>query len=85
MELCGKMLTIRLGSRLFASWMQAAACNLHTVAKLISRSSLERVGTEYHILFVAVAVGIVCTVLCVWNICCSTGFVCTLLRGVSSG
>ena len=36
MELCGKMLTIRLGSSLFASWMQAAACNLHTVDKLIS-------------------------------------------------
>ena len=68
-----------------ASGIQAAACNWHRVAKLISCSGLERVGTEYHIPFAAVAVGIVCTVLGVWNICSSTGFVCALLRSVSSG
>jgi len=70
--------------RLFASGMRAAACILHTVAKLISCSCLERVGTEYHVLFAVVAVGIVCAVHCVWNICSSTGFVCALLRSVSS-
>ena len=43
--------------RLFTSGMQSAACILHTVAKLISCSCLERVGTEYHILFAVVAVG----------------------------
>jgi hypothetical protein len=43
--------------RLFASGMQASAFILHTVAKLISCSGLERVGTEYHILFTVVAVG----------------------------
>jgi len=37
--------------RLLASGMRAAACILRTVAKLISCSCLERVGTEYHILF----------------------------------
>ena len=51
----------------------------------ISCSCLERIGTEYHFHFAAVAVGIVCTVLRVWNIFSSTGFVCALLRSVSSG
>jgi hypothetical protein len=70
--------------RLFASGMQAAACILYTVAKLISCYCLERVGTEYHILFVVFAVGSICAVHCVGNICSSTGFVCTLFRNVSS-
>jgi len=70
--------------RLFASGMQAAACILHTVVKLISCSCLERVGTEYHILFAVVAVGSICSVHRVWNICGSTGFVCVLFRSVSS-
>jgi hypothetical protein len=70
--------------RLFASGMQAAACILHTVAKLISCCGLERVGNEYHILFVFFSVGSVCAVHCVWNICSSTGFVCVLFRSVSS-
>jgi hypothetical protein len=70
--------------RLLASGMRAAACILHTVAKLISCSCLERVGTEYHILFAVVAVGSVCGVHCVWNICSSTEFVCALFRSVSS-
>ena len=69
--------------RLFTSGMQAAACILHTVAKLIS-CSCERVGTEYHILFVVVAVGSICAVHRLWNICGSTGFVCVLFRSVSS-
>jgi len=66
--------------RLFASGMVAAACILHTVAKLISCCGLERVDTEYHILFAVVAVGSVCAVHCVWNICSSTGFVCVLFQ-----
>jgi len=70
--------------RLFASGMQAAACILHTVAKIISCSGLERLGTEYYILFAVVAVGSICAVHCVWNICSGTGFVCVLFRSVSS-
>ena len=62
-----------------------AVYNWPTVARFISCSCLERIGTEYHFHFAAVAVGIVCTVLRVWNIFSSTGFVCALLRSVSSG
>jgi len=62
--------------RMFESGMQAAACILHTVAKLISCSCLEWVGTEYHILFAVVHR--------VWNICGSSGFLCVLFRSVSS-
>jgi len=61
--------------RLFTSGMQAAACILHTVANLISCCCLERVGTAYHILFAVVAVGSICAMQRVWNICGCTGFV----------
>ena len=66
-------------SQAYASWMQVAVCNWHTVVKFSHALCLERVGTEYHIPFAAAAVGIVFTVLWVWIICSSTGFVCALL------
>jgi hypothetical protein len=48
--------------KLFASGMKAAACILHTVAKIVSCSCLERVGTEYHTPIAVFAVGSICAV-----------------------
>jgi len=70
------------GIQTVASWMQVSVCNWHRVIMFISCSGLERIGTEYHILFAAAAVGIVFTVLWVWIICSSTGFVCAQFMAI---
>jgi hypothetical protein len=83
MELCTKMLTMRLGCG--PCVLDTGSCvQLHPVYGFISRACLERVGTEYHVLFAVVAVRCVCAMYCLWNICGSTGFVCASFRSVSS-